>query len=170
VRKILFALMSTITAVVTMFGYRTSTPHPTTTAVVAASGAGPTEVAGTATSPSPAASATAVPSAEESAAASSPSPSPAATTKTVTGQTVETRWGPVQVQISVTGSTVTAVNLLQVPSGNNRDVEINNYAIPILTQETLQAQSAHIDSVSGATVTTDGYLSSLQSALDQAGL
>ena len=49
-------------------------------------------------------------------------------------------------------------------------MEINDYALPILIQETLDAQSADIDMVSGATVTSDGYLQSLQSALDQAGL
>ena len=56
------------------------------------------------------------------------------------------------------------------PTGNGRDQEINAYALPILTQETLQAQSANIDSVSGATVTSDGYLQSLQAALDAAHL
>jgi uncharacterized protein with FMN-binding domain len=57
-----------------------------------------------------------------------------------------------------------------VPNGNFRDTEINNYAVPILVQETLTAQSANIDSVSGATVTSDGYRASLQSALDAAHL
>ncbi len=75
-----------------------------------------------------------------------------------------------QVQLAISGSTITAVNVLQVPSGNGRDVEINNYAVPVLKQATLKAQNASIDTMSGATVTSDGYLTSLQSALDQAGL
>ena len=58
----------------------------------------------------------------------------------------------------------------QYPNGNGRDQEINAYALPILIQETLDAQSANIDMVSGATVTSDGLPQSLQSALDQAGL
>ena len=58
----------------------------------------------------------------------------------------------------------------QYPSGNPPTQEINSYALPVLIQETLDAQSAHIDMVSGATVTSVGYLQSLQSALDQAGL
>ena len=62
------------------------------------------------------------------------------------------------------------VDVVQYPDGNGRDREINDYALPILVQETLSAQSANIDMVSGATVTSDGYLQSLQSALDQAGL
>jgi uncharacterized protein with FMN-binding domain len=56
------------------------------------------------------------------------------------------------------------------PSGNGRDQEINSVALPILGQEVVQKQSASIDMVSGATVTSDGYLSSLQSAIDQAHL
>ena len=57
---------------------------------------------------------------------------------------------------------------VQVPANNSRDVEINDYAVPILNQEAVQAGSAEIDAVSGATVTSDGYIGSLQSALDQA--
>ena len=56
------------------------------------------------------------------------------------------------------------------PAGNSRDAEINDYALPILVQDTLTAQSAKIDMVSGATVTSGGYVESLQSALDQANL
>jgi uncharacterized protein with FMN-binding domain len=60
--------------------------------------------------------------------------------------------------------------VLQYPNGNGKDAEINSYALPILTQETTSAQSASIDMVSGATVTSTGYIQSLQSALDQANL
>ena len=78
--------------------------------------------------------------------------------------------GPVQVQLTVAAGKITDVSVVQYPNGNGRDQEINAYALPILVQETLDAQSAQIDMVSGATVTSDGYLQSLQSALDQAGL
>jgi uncharacterized protein with FMN-binding domain len=89
---------------------------------------------------------------------------------TVTGDVVQTRWGPVQVQVTMAGGKVTAVEVVRYPSGNGRDVEINSRALPILVDETLAAQSADIDMVSGATVTSVGYVDSLQSALDQAGL
>jgi len=82
----------------------------------------------------------------------------------------DTQWGPVQVQLTVSNGKVSKVSVLQYPSGNGRDQEINDYALPILTQETVDAQSAQIDMVSGATVTSNGYLESLQSALDQARL
>ncbi|WP_375433435.1 FMN-binding protein [uncultured Friedmanniella sp.] len=83
---------------------------------------------------------------------------------------MQTRWGPVQVQITVAASTITKVTVLQQPNGNPRDTEINDYALPILIKETTSAQSAQIDMVSGATVTSDGYLRSLQAAIDEAGM
>ncbi|MFI1164076.1 FMN-binding protein [Streptomyces sp. NPDC020801] len=91
-------------------------------------------------------------------------------TRTVTGQTVQTRWGPVQVRITVKNGRITNVTAVSYPSDNPHDQEINSYAIPQLRRETLAAQSANIDSVSGATYTSDGYRQSLQSALDSAGL
>ena len=94
----------------------------------------------------------------------------AAESKTVTGSVAQTEWGPVQVQITVSGSEITDVQVLQYPNENGKDQQINAYALPVLTDETLQAQSANIDMVSGATVTSNGYVSSLQAALDEAGL
>ncbi|MER5381257.1 FMN-binding protein [Streptomyces sp. NPDC002688] len=91
-------------------------------------------------------------------------------TGTVTGDTVQTRWGPVQVRITLKNGRITEVTAVAYPSENPRDQEINSYAIPQLRREALAAQSAEIDSVSGATYTSDGYKQSLQSALDSAGL
>jgi uncharacterized protein with FMN-binding domain len=75
-----------------------------------------------------------------------------------------------QVEITVQGGKITQSRAVQYPQNNNRDVSINNYALPILDQEAVQQQSASIDTISGATVTSDGYLQSLQSAIDQAHL
>lgn len=75
-----------------------------------------------------------------------------------------------QVQITVSGSRIASVGVLQVPLNTSRDQEINSFAVPQLNQETLRAQNAQIDSVSGATYTSDGYVGSLQSALDAARL
>jgi uncharacterized protein with FMN-binding domain len=86
----------------------------------------------------------------------------------VTGDTVQTRFGPVQVQVTLTGTRISAVTVLQVPTENPRDQEIAQYAVPQLTQEAITAQSASIDTVSGATYTSEGYVQSLQSALDKA--
>jgi uncharacterized protein with FMN-binding domain len=90
--------------------------------------------------------------------------------KTYAGSEAQTRWGPVQVSITVSGGKVTDVAVPTYPNGNRRDVEINAQALPVLRQETLDKQSADIDAVSGATVTSDGYKESLQSALDAAHL
>ncbi|WP_037860154.1 FMN-binding protein [Streptomyces sp. NRRL S-340] len=89
-------------------------------------------------------------------------------TRTVTGDSVQTRWGPVQVRITVGGGRITEVTAVAYPTDNPRDQEINSYALPALRREALTAQSAEIDSVSGATYTSDGYRRSLQSALDRA--
>ncbi|MFG2308231.1 FMN-binding protein [Streptomyces sp. NPDC048566] len=88
---------------------------------------------------------------------------------TFTGDSVQTRWGPVQVRITLESGRITDVTAVVYPSENPRDQEINSYAIPQLRREALAAQSAQIDSVSGATYTSDGYRQSLQSALDSAG-
>jgi len=86
----------------------------------------------------------------------------------VNGSVAQTRWGPVQVRVRISGGRIVEVTTVQVPDGNQRDQEINAYAVPQLKQETLDAQSANVDTVSGATVTSDGYRESLQAALDAA--
>ena len=86
----------------------------------------------------------------------------------VNGSVAQTRWGPVQVQVTITASRITDVAAIVFPNGNDRDAEINSYALPQLRQQVLDAQSAQIDGVSGATVTSDGYRESLQAALDSA--
>ncbi|MEU6094805.1 FMN-binding protein [Streptomyces sp. NPDC047079] len=91
-------------------------------------------------------------------------------TKTVTGTSVQTRWGPVQVRVTVTNGRITDVAAVDYPRDNPRDQEINSYALPQLRREALAAQSASIDTVSGASYTSEGYRASLQSALDSAGL
>lgn len=90
-------------------------------------------------------------------------------TRTVTGSTAQTKYGPVQVRITLTGSKITGATAVQSPDETARSKNINSTAVPKLNQETLQAQSADIDTVSGATYTSGGYKQSLQSALDQAG-
>jgi uncharacterized protein with FMN-binding domain len=68
----------------------------------------------------------------------------------------------------IAGGRITDVVALQYPQDNSRDAEINSYALPALHDEVLAAQSAQVDAISGATVTSDGYLGSLQAALDTA--
>lgn len=90
--------------------------------------------------------------------------------KTYAGDAVMTRYGNVQVQITVEDGRITAAEVLQVPWNDRHDQMINSAAVPVYNEETVTAQSAQIDVVSGATYTWDGYTQSLQSAIDQANL
>lgn len=117
---------------------------------------------GAASAPSP--SATVVPPPSTPAAAA---PVTAPSTKSVDGAVEQTPYGPVQVSVTFTGKKITTVKELQAPNDRNRSVEINSNAEPILTQEVLKSQSAHIDTVSGATYTSEGYAQSVQSAIDR---
>ena len=91
-------------------------------------------------------------------------------TRVVDGPVVDTRYGPVQVEVTLDGSTITAITAIQLPGGDRRSEQISNRAEPTLQSEALQAQSANIDGVSGATYTSDAYAQSLQAALDDAGI
>jgi uncharacterized protein with FMN-binding domain len=163
-RRITLWLFSTVAALVLLFSYRTSTGSSTTAPVAAAAPAAPAGPGTTGRTPG----ATPAPSASSASGSSGNSGSSAG--KTYSGSVAQTRWGPVQVSITVADGKITDVAVPVYPNGNGRDQEINAYALPVLRQETLSAQNASIDSVSGATVTSDGYLQSLQAALDTAGL
>ena len=89
--------------------------------------------------------------------------------KTVTGAAASTIYGPVQVQITVKSGKVTVARAVEYPEETPRDTQINAYAIPVLDREAVSTGGAKVDMVSGATYTSRGYISSLQSALDQAG-
>ncbi len=88
---------------------------------------------------------------------------------TYTGTATQTRYGTVQVQVTVANGKVANVVALQYPSGNSHSASLSQYAVPTLINETLQAQTAQINAVSGATYTSQGFVQSLQSALVQAG-
>jgi uncharacterized protein with FMN-binding domain len=160
VRRILFWFMSTLSAVVLLFSYHTSTnsvaaagPMPRTPTDSGVPAVESTTDAGSSTSTGT----TTTPAAKNSAG-------------TYTGSRVNTRWGIVQVRITVKNGKITNSQAIEYPRNNSRDQQINSYALPILNQAAVSAQSANIDSISGATVTSRGYISSLQSAIDQAHL
>lgn len=97
-------------------------------------------------------------------------PTHTAASGTFTGSVEGTRFGDVQVQISVANGSITDVTALHLTDADGRSVRISNRAAPVLRQEVLSAQSAVVQMVSGATYTSEAYLASLQSAIDQAGL
>lgn len=171
-KRILLWLFSTVTVVVLLFGYRTSTstnlggspPTPISSTIAPSTpGSNPSGARSSGSRSSGVSSGGSSPGPGSSASHGSP------TKSTVTGSLIATEWGPVQVQLALQGKAITKVTVLQYPHGNSRDGEINSRALPILIAETTQAQSAQIDMVSGATVTSTGYVQSLQSALDKAG-
>ncbi|MEV0074348.1 FMN-binding protein [Amycolatopsis sp. NPDC050768] len=143
-RRIAIAIAATVSIVVLLFSYRTSTNQDPVAA--------PAQVPGVVRSPS------APPTASGTGSGGGP----------FTGQAADTPYGPVQVEITVSGGRITAARVVQVPQESGRDVRINSAAVPVLNQETLQAQNAEIDTVSGATYTSEGYIQSLQSAIDAA--
>jgi uncharacterized protein with FMN-binding domain len=165
-KKIVLWLMSTVTALVLLFGYHTSTSSS-----VAAGQGGDASVAVPATTgTSGGSSSSSASSSSSSASGSTNSTGSSSATTTVTGTAASTRYGPVQVRLTIANGKITAVDVLEYPDNNGKDEQINARALPILVSDTLKAQSATIDMVSGATYTSDGYLTSLQSALDKAGL
>lgn len=93
----------------------------------------------------------------------------AATTRVITGSVASTTYGPMQVQITATGGRITKVTVLQQTDVGSYSSQVDSVAIPQLTSETLSAQSAKIHGISGASYTTQGYIQSLQSALNQPG-
>lgn len=169
-KRITWWAMSTLTLLVLLFSYRTSTE------AVAAGGAGASNTVAmqqnTTTGQSEAGSTQTTTSGSGTGSGSTPaasaSTSGSAKSATYTGTSVDTRWGPVQVRITVANGKVTSSEAIVYPSENSRDQEINSVAIPTLNSEAMGTTTSSIDMVSGATYTSTGYIQSLQSALDQA--
>lgn len=163
-RRITLWLLSTTSALVLLFSYHTSTEATSgsATSIVAqgstgSGGAVPETDSGSSTDSS-------TDSSTESGSQSS------SAAQTVLGEAIMTRFGNVQVQITVENGTITASEVTQVPWSDHKDQEINSRAVPVLNAEAVDAQSADIDMVSGATYTSEAYIRSLQSAIDQANL
>ena len=106
---------------------------------------------------------------QASGAGGSSSSRASSTTGAYTGPVEETPYGPVQVTVAEEGGKIVDVKALQLPTEHALSQEISEHVAPILRSEVLQAQSAEINVVSGATYTSEGFASSLQAALRQAG-
>ena len=167
-RRAILAICATAVGLVLLLSFKTHTQSaaPVTSPAAALGSPTPGSAAGNGT----AASASAAPAASGSAAPASSTAAKSGASKTVTGAAWPTIYGPVQVRITVTGGKVTAVAATEYPEETPRDYQINSFAIPELNSEALAADSAKIDTVSGATYTSGGYVGSLQSALDKAGI
>jgi uncharacterized protein with FMN-binding domain len=148
-KRVLLAIVSTVATLVLVLSFKTHGTAAVTTPAAAVSSTGTSGGNG-------------------SSGSSAKSSRSAATT--YTGAAADTQYGPVQVRITVKNGAVTAATAVEYPTSDPRDAQINSYAIPALDSEAKTAGSASIDMISGATYTSEGYISSLQNALDKAGL
>ncbi|HEY8870390.1 MAG TPA: FMN-binding protein [Candidatus Limnocylindrales bacterium] len=157
------AIAGTALGLILLFSFKTpdQAPHRLAGAAAPAASAGPIAASGPGATSAP-------------GAAAAPTAAPKATTvtgtKTVIGDDVPNQFGDVQVQVTFSGRKITDVKALQLPSDRARSAQISNFAAPYLRTEALQAQSAQIDLISGATYTSESYAQSLQSAIDKAGV
>jgi uncharacterized protein with FMN-binding domain len=138
------------------------------TSTSAAGGTGSAGTTSTGTASSGSGRASSASGTGSASAASRQGTASSAGTRTVTGAVENTQYGPMQVQVTLAGRKITGVKVLQETNMGSLSQQIDANAVPQLTKETLAAQSARIDAVSGASYTSSGYIQSLQSALDKA--
>jgi uncharacterized protein with FMN-binding domain len=166
-KRALGALVTTVFALAMLFSFKTVDNlalSGTTSGGPVAVGAAPGATAGSAAA-TPAPSTGGV--APSALAGTQSSAAAAYADGTATGSVISTRYGDVQVEVTISGGAIVDVTALQLPDRDGRSRSIASQAEPILREEALTAQSANIDLLSGATYTSDAYAQSLQSALDQ---
>ena len=169
-RRSLAAVGGTVVGLVGLLHYK-SGPPPTQLSTGAAGSAAATP-ASTVAPATPGTSGTAAtPRSSSATSATEPSTTVAPGGNgdgTFTGPVVSTRYGPVQVRATISGGQLVDVTAVELPTDRARSAAISNAAAPLLRREALAAQGASIDTISGATYTSEGYARSLQAALDAA--
>jgi len=161
-RRVVLALGGTVAGLVMLLSFRSHTASTASAGVTAGSG-------GTGTSPGASSAAGSGSSAASGAgAASAPVSAGSGTGTAVTGDAIATPYGPTQVQVTLNAGKIVKVTVLQHTDDGVNSQMIDGHALPLLNNETLAAQIAKIDAVSGASYTSAGYIKSLQSALDKA--
>ena len=153
-RRVVLAVTGTIAGLVALLSFKSHSP---TVPVAATTGT----VGGSSSSSSSSSSATTVPGEFRSVAGTL-----TAGETTITGKVGNTVYGPVQVELIVKSGKIVKVAILKQPANTIHDIQIGEFAFPKLISETLAAQNAKIDAVSGASYTSAGYIASLQSAVD----
>ena len=156
-RRVILAVTGTVAGLVALLSFKSHSPS---VPVAATTGTG----GGSSSSSSTSTSTTTVPGEfPEGSLAGKLTPGETA----VTGHVAHTVYGPVQIQLIVKSGKIVKVAVLEQPMNTIHDIQIGEFAFPRLISETLAAQNAKIDTVSGASYTSAGYISSLQSAVDQ---
>jgi hypothetical protein len=156
-RRVILAIAGTVAGLVALLSFKSHLPSVPSAVAATTGGSGGT---------SSSSSATTVPG--EFPQGSLAGQIPAGETA-VSGHVASTAYGPVQIQLIMRDSKIVKVAILQQPANTIRDIQIGESAFPRLISETLTAQTAKIDAVSGASYTSAGYIQSLQSALDNRG-
>ncbi|MFN8080511.1 MAG: FMN-binding protein [Kineosporiaceae bacterium] len=177
--------MSTISGLVLLFSYHTSRNESSTAIDPSAAASldglngvnganaadgGSTPDASPTPDDAPAEQPSPTPVASSEPPAPSPTPKANSASKTYLGDAVDTEYGPVQVKITVASGKITKVAVTQVPMSSGHDQRINSYAVPLLNAAAQKWQTSDLQSVSGATITSEAYKRSLQSAIDKAHL
>lgn len=152
-RRVILAVTGTIAGLVALLSFKS---HDPTMPVAATSGTG-----GASSSSSSSSSSTTVPGEFQSGAGTLTTGE-----TTITGKVANTVYGPVQIELVVKSHKIVKVAVLEQPTNTIHDIQIGEFAFPKLISETLAAQDAKVDAVSGASYTSAGYISSLQSAVD----
>jgi uncharacterized protein with FMN-binding domain len=161
-RRVILAVTGTIAGLAALLSFKSHVPSSPLAAT--ASGSGGTSAAGaspTASSPAKGGGQT------EVVPGAFPQGSIAKNQTAVDGKVANTSYGPVQIQLIKRSGKIVKVAVLVQPTNTLHDVQIGEFAFPKLISETLAAQDAKIDAVSGASYTSAGYIQSLQSALDK---
>jgi uncharacterized protein with FMN-binding domain len=153
-RRVILAVTATIAGLVALLSFKSHAP--TLAAATGTTGGSPTSSSSTSSSSS-------VPGEFPTGSAA---PKLTAGQSTLTGHVANTVYGPVQIQLVVQDKKIVKVAILEQPTNTIHDIQIGEFAFPRLISETLTAQNAKIDAVSGASYTSAGYIASLQSALD----
>ena len=164
-RRAVLAFGSTVAGLILLLSFRSHTSS-TASAGVSAAGTSSGSSAGAAGSGSPGGSGGGSTTGSGASAPAAPPAPPGG--KVVTGDVINSAYGPSQVAITLSGNKITKITVLQHTDDGVNSQQIDGNALPKLTAETLAAQSAKIDAVSGASYTSAGYIKSLQSALDKA--
>jgi uncharacterized protein with FMN-binding domain len=159
-RRVILAVVGTIAGLVALLSFKSHSP---VLPVASTSGTGGGSSASSTPSSSSSSSSSSIPGEYPTGSAAGSLP---AGETAITGHVADTAYGPVQVQLVVKSDKIVKVAILQQPTNTIHDIQIGEFAFPRLISETLAVQDAKIDAVSGASYTSAGYISSLQSALD----
>jgi uncharacterized protein with FMN-binding domain len=161
VRRALPAVAGTAAVLAAVLGYK-SGPPPGKVALTGTSAPAPPDAAATSEPPPTAPPAASTPTTRPPTTTTAP----ATAARSAVGADIQTRFGPVQVKAVVQNGRLVDVQTVQMPTSHTRSAYISQQAAPMLRREALDAQSANIDIISGATYTSEGYAQSLQAALD----